>query len=253
MASQNAPSPSQASKPVVPKTKVKTTWPSVPPNADRTPIRTERLLLRPFEAADVEAVYELRQQPEVMIFTLSGIIDGDISESRTFVERFLPPKDTATYNFVAVYLGDDDKSGNADAKGVVIGVGGAHKTTPHLGWPEVGYMFRKEYWNKGFATEFLRAFSKAWWALPRTDVEIEVPTASVEGRGGDKTAENDGDVIEVQELLTAIIDANNIGSRRVLEKAGFKEYIQWKEPDSRAGFEGLDVTLASFLLTAPES
>ncbi|KAJ8129495.1 hypothetical protein O1611_g4133 [Lasiodiplodia mahajangana] len=252
MASQILPEPTQGSPPVPPKMKVKTTWPRVPPNAERTPIRTERLLLRPFEAADVEAVFELRQQPEVMLWTSFGTIDKDIDQSRTFVERFLPPNDTQTYNFVVVYLGDAGESD--DSNGVVIGVGGAHKTRSHLGWPEVGYMFRKEYWNKGFATEFLRGFSKAWWALPRNnEVEIEVDAESLEGRVESISEKNDGDAIQAPEILTALIEARNIGSRKVLEKAGFKEYKVWTEPDSRAGFEGLDATLAGFLLTAPES
>ncbi|KAJ8104673.1 hypothetical protein ONZ43_g7740 [Nemania bipapillata] len=250
MASQSVPEPPKAAHEVLPKTKVKTTWPSVPPNADRTPIRTERLLIRPFDAADVDAVFELRQQPEVMLWTSFGTIDKEIEESRVFVERFLPPKDTETFNFVVVYLGDDDKSENADANGVVIGLGGAHKTRPHLGWPEVGYMFRKEYWNRGFASEFLQAFNKAWWALPRNEVEIEVPVASLLKTG---TEENDGNVTQAPEILTAIIEERNIGSRRVLEKAGFKEFRKWTEPDSRAGFEGLDAALVAFLLTAPES
>ncbi|KAI1123281.1 acetyltransferase domain-containing protein [Nemania abortiva] len=233
------------------KIKVKTTWPEVPPNVERTPIRTERLLIRPFDAADVEALFEMRQQPEVMRWTSFGAVDKDIDQSRTFVERFLPPNDTKTYNFVVVYLGDAGESN--DANGVVIGAAGAHKTSYHLGWPEVGYMFRKEYWNKGLGTEFLRGFSKAWWALPRNEVEIEVDPASVEGREEGRSEKNDGDVIEVPEILTAMIEAKNVGSMRVLEKAGFREYKRWTEPDSRVGFEGLDAELVAFLLTAPES
>ncbi|KAI0109187.1 acetyltransferase domain-containing protein [Nemania sp. FL0031] len=251
MTSQNLPEPTQAPTPVSPKVKVKTTWPIVPPNADRTPIRTERLLLRPFDAADVDAVFELRQQPEVMLWTSFGTIDKDIDESRTFVERFLPPNDTQTYNFVVVYLGNAGE--NNDGNGVVIGVGGAHKTRSHLGWPEVGYMFRKEYWNKGFATEFLRGFTKAWWALPRKEIEIEIGADSLEGRVENADEKNEGGVIQAPEILTAIIEVRNIGSRRVLENAGFREYKVWTEPDSRAGFEGLDATLGGFLLTAPES
>ncbi|KAH8166006.1 hypothetical protein CIB48_g2231 [Xylaria polymorpha] len=198
MASPSLPEPPHAPPPASSKTKVKTTWPTIPPNIDRTPIRTERLLLRPYTAADADEVYGIRQQPEVMIWTRAGTVDKNVDGSRVFVERFLPPKDLVTYSFAIVYL--------------------------------VGYMFRKEYWNKGLATEFLRAFTKAWWALPRNEVEVEleVDAASVKGKG-----ENDGGDLEVRETLVAYIDANHIGSRRVLEKAGFKEYKRWIEPDSR--------------------
>lgn len=248
MASPSLPEPPHAPPPASSKTKVKTTWPTIPPNIDRTPIRTERLLLRPYTAADADEVYGIRQQPEVMIWTRAGTVDKNVDGSRVFVERFLPPKDLVTYSFAIVYLGDAGE--NEDAKGVIIGAAGAHKAHPDSGWPEVGYMFRKEYWNKGLATEFLRAFTKAWWALPRNEVEVEleVDAASVKGKG-----ENDGGDLEVRETLVAYIDANHIGSRRVLEKAGFKEYKRWIEPDSRVGFEGVDVELVGFLLEAPDS
>ncbi|KAI0531793.1 acetyltransferase domain-containing protein [Xylaria digitata] len=245
MASPSLPAPPHA-PPVTPsKIKVKTTSPSVPPNIDRAPIRTERLLIRPFDASDAEAVYELRKQPEVMQWTALGEIDKDVNQSLVYIERFLPPKDLDTYNFVVVYLGDTGKS--EDANGVVIGVAGCHKIRNDFGWPEVGYMFRKEYWGRGLGTEFLRAFTKAWWALPRNEIQLEVEAASVEKWCG----KNDGDVIQVPEILTAIIEAGNGGSRKVLERAGFREYNQWTEPDSRAGFEESTATLVAFLLESP--
>lgn len=47
---------------------VKTTLPRrpLPPNADRPVITTERLLIRAFQADDLDALYELRTQPAVM-------------------------------------------------------------------------------------------------------------------------------------------------------------------------------------------
>ncbi|KAI0441909.1 acetyltransferase domain-containing protein [Xylaria telfairii] len=246
MASPSLPEPAQGSPPASSKIKVKTTWPTIPPNIDRTPIRTERLLLRPYTAADAEKIHEIRQQPEVMIWTAAGVVDERIDESQVFVERFLPPKDLNTYSFAIVYLGDAGE--NKDEKGVVIGTAGAHKVHPDSGWPEVGYMFRHEYWSKGLASEFLRAFTKAWWALPRSEIELEVDAASVKGKG-----ENDGGVVEVREALFACILGTNIGSRRVLEKNGFKEYKRWVEPDSRPAFKGADAELFGFLLEAPDS
>ncbi|KAI8629687.1 acetyltransferase domain-containing protein [Xylariaceae sp. FL1651] len=250
MASPGVPAPPHPCPHTSSKIKVKTTWPSQPllPNSERKPIRTDRLLLRPFTDSDAEAIFEMRKQPEVMLWTSVGVPDKDIEASRSFVERFTPPNDAQTYDFAIVYM-----EGNNEAKeGIVIGSGGAHKVDLQLGWPEVGYMLRKEYWNKGLATEFMRAWTQAWWALPRSEVEIEVPVDSVLAvlkTGAEKT----GPVIQVPERLTAIIDANNTGSRRVLQKIGFAEYREWNEPDSRAEFEGNDVTLVGFMLEAPES
>ncbi|KAI0452486.1 acetyltransferase domain-containing protein [Xylaria acuta] len=246
MTSPSLPEPPHAPRPTSSKIKVQTTWPIIPPNTARAPIRTERLLIRPYTAADAEEVHTLRTQPEVMTWTSVGVVDKSVEQSRVFVERFLSPKDLETYNFAIVYLGG--ASENKDAKGVIIGTAGAHKIRPDLGWPEVGYLFRKEYWGKELATEFLRAFTKAWWALPRMEIELEVDAASVKEKAG-----NSGGMVEVPEVLTAYIRATNIGSRRVLEKTGFKEYKRWTEPDSRVGHEGEDAELVAFLLEAQES
>lgn len=237
--------------PAAPKIRVKTTWPTVGSHSSRTPIRTERLLICPHDAAYIEAIFEMRKQPEVMTWTALGVTDTDIEQSRTFVERFLPPKDLESYNFAVLYLGDAGE--NADADGVLVGVAGAHRVSPEQGWPEVGYLFRKEYWGKGLGTEFLRGFTKAWWALPRNEIELEVDAASVGKIGEGEGEKSDDAVIQVPERLVAIIEARNIGSRRVLEKAGFEECATWSEPDSRAGFEGLDAHLVKFRLEAPES
>lgn len=31
-------------------------------------------------------------------------------------------------------------------------------------WPELSYMFKKESWGKGFATEAVKAFMQFWWS-----------------------------------------------------------------------------------------
>ncbi|KAK5631554.1 hypothetical protein RRF57_007268 [Xylaria bambusicola] len=92
--------------PTPPKIRIKTTGPVVPPNIDRPPILTERLLLRQLDISDAEAVHALRTQPEVMQWTSVGTVDKDVDESRAWIKRFLPPKDLLTYNFVIVDRGD---------------------------------------------------------------------------------------------------------------------------------------------------
>ncbi|KAI0976723.1 acetyltransferase domain-containing protein [Xylaria arbuscula] len=247
MASPSLPGPPHELPPAPSKIQVKTTRATPPPNTDRESIRTERLLLRPFDASDAGALHEVRTQPEVMLWTRTGEVDKDVDHTFTFIERFLPPKDLETYDFAVVHLNDAAKSDDTD--GVLIGSAGVHSIHSSFGWPEVGYMFHKETWGKGIGTEFLRAFSKAWWALPRTEIQLEVDATSVEGRG----EKDSNGVIQVPEILTAVISAENIGSRRVLEKAGFREFKSWTEPDSRAGFEGESVALLAFLLEAPRT
>lgn len=74
--------------------RVKTTLPSppFPTNAERPPIRTERLLIRPLTQCDLPNTRALRTQPEVMQFTVAGRIDGDLSETQTKLDPFLPPR-----------------------------------------------------------------------------------------------------------------------------------------------------------------
>ncbi|KAK9775446.1 putative GNAT domain-containing protein [Seiridium cardinale] len=215
-------------------TKVRTTLPKqpLPPNSERAPIKTARLVLRPFVQSDFDGVRALRTQPEVMVFTMTGRIDGDLSETQAKLDASLPPNDVKTFNFT-ISLSDTDE---------LIGTGGVHKVESALGWPEVGYMFKREHWGKGYATEFMKGFVEAWWKLEREQAYMEVESQSIDMDG--KAEE----VKTVPELLSATIDANNAGSLRVLEKSGFKKFKTWTEPDARAGFEGMLVTLAGFVL-----
>ncbi|KAI2630217.1 acyl-CoA N-acyltransferase [Hypomontagnella submonticulosa] len=214
-----------------PKVKVRTRLPTrpLPPFAERKVIRTERLILRPFSEDDLDGLYALRTQAEVMNFTLTGRIDADKEETRAFIARFLPPNDSETYN-VMICLA---------STGEIIGNGGMPRMDQTFGWPEIGYMIKREHWGQGYATEFLRGFVDNWWTLPRSEVELEVDPRSVDGSRN------------VPDMLTAVIDDDNRGSRRVLEKTGFREFKQWFEADSREGHSG-NVSLVGFKLSSAE-
>ncbi|KAK8132915.1 hypothetical protein PG999_001088 [Apiospora kogelbergensis] len=220
--------------------KVKTTLPQLPflPNADRKPIQTERLIIRALAQDDLHALHQLRTQPEVMIFTRTGRIDGDLSETQARLDKFLPPTgDIETYN-MAVCLA---------ATGEMVGIGGVHNPgacSDEFGWPEIGYQFNREHWGRGYATEFMRAFLESWWAIPRAEAEIEVDLHTVPAG---YLLENGG---RVPEMLVAVVDAVNMGSSRILQKTGFECYREWKEPDSRAGFEGQDVALVEYAFSS---
>ncbi|KAI1375316.1 acyl-CoA N-acyltransferase [Hypoxylon crocopeplum] len=206
--------------------KVKTTLPTSPllPNSERKPIRTERLILRPFAEDDLDDIWTMRTQPEVMNFTATGRIEADKKETWAFMARSMPPNDLTSYNYVICLASTGELIGTGGARGVGLS-----------GWPEIGYMFKREHWGNGYATEFLRSLVDNWRTLPRSEIELEVDGRSIDGAG------------EVPESLKAVIDENNLGSRRVLEKSGFREYIRWTEPDSREGITA-DVALVGFVL-----
>ncbi|KAI1747247.1 acyl-CoA N-acyltransferase [Xylaria castorea] len=215
--------------------KVKTTLPTqpFPANSARAPIRTERLVIRPLTQDDLEADHALRTQPEVMACTATGMVDGDLSKTQERLDPFLAPRDVDTYN-PAICLA---------STGEFIGLGGVYSTTSELGWPEVGYLLKKEHWGRGYGTEFLKAFVEAWWSLPRSETETMVDALSVD-------APREGDA--VPERLCAMVESTNTGSLRVMEKAGFKQFKTWKQACRRPGAEGTDVTLIGFVNLGPE-
>ena len=110
--------------------------------------------------------------------------------------------------------------------GEFIGIGGNHQVNPELGWPELGYMLKEEHWGKGYATEFVGAWLKAWDALEREEVEVVVDARTVEGvREG--TA--------VKEIVVAVTSADNPKSQRILGKSGFERFMVYEEEGTRPG------------------
>ncbi|KAJ5090525.1 hypothetical protein N7532_009209 [Penicillium argentinense] len=181
----------------------------LPPHDARSPLTTDRLLIRPLAASDAEALYVLRTQEEVMRWTSKGEIDPNIEATREKLNHFLPPNDAKTFN-CAICLKDSGK---------LIGMGGCHLYPAEHGWPELGYIFRKEFWGKGIATEFVSAWLRAWEELPRSEREVNVQKNMVNGEGA------------VQEHLIAITELANLGSQGVLLKAGFERFREYEEKD----------------------
>ncbi|KAG8163571.1 hypothetical protein KVR01_006868 [Diaporthe batatas] len=229
--------------------RVRTTLPVLPPNSSRPHVTTPRLVLRPFDPSDLDALYTLRQQPEVMQWTTVGRVDVDREETAAKLGLFLPPNDTKTFN-CAICLRET---------GELIGQGGVHAfeqpagdatAGPQLGWPEVGYMIRKEWWGRGIATEFLRAFLGMYSGLPRKGrVDREVTASSAEGAGGPGPgpelgagagAEAEAEA-EVREALVAVIDASNAASQKILERCGFESFLSFSDVDMRAQDKTIDL------------
>ncbi|KAK4451668.1 GNAT N-acetyltransferase [Podospora aff. communis PSN243] len=193
---------------------VKTTRPVIPfpPNEDREPIYTERLIIRPFAPEDLEDLRVLRTQPEVMQWTYRGCVDKDMGETRERLDDNLGERAVNKYNFVIALR----------STGEFIGCGGSHNYVSCFGWPEIGYMLKKEYWGRGLATEFLKGFLGRWKTLPREEVEVEVDGRSVvRDEGG-----------QVKEVMVGITEERNGGSNGVLEKNGFERFGTWAERET---------------------
>lgn len=180
---------------------------------DRLPVHTERLTIRPFVDSDVHALHELRSQPEVMQWTTQLTPDPDLAATAKRLKREIVPDGNLTYNFALC-----DR-----ATGALLGGGGCNTREGELGWPEIGYTFRKEAWGKGLGTEFVRGFLKMYWALPRVEVQLEVDKDMVE------VAEHNPAL--ARECIVAVTDARNIGSNKVLQKNGWRHVKSFQEPD----------------------
>jgi hypothetical protein len=150
---------------------------------------------------------------------MAGVPDKDLDETRTRLEMYLPPKDEATFNFAICDRGTGD----------LIGMGGCHMWRGSWGWPELGYMMRKEAWGRGLATEFLRGWLGAWDRLEREEVEMEVDGRSVDGM----VVGEEGGLM--REQLIAITAVGNDKSQGVLRKAGFEWFVTWLAQDSTKG------------------
>lgn len=191
---------------------VKTTLPTqpLPPIVARLPIITDRLIIRSWLPTDLAQLRVLRTQPEVMQYTMVGHVDLDEAVTQAWLARWTASNDVLTHN-CAITLRET---------GELIGSGGTHSLKSDFGWPELGYMFRSEFWGKGYATEFVRAYTASWAALPREEVEIMVDPRTVDADG--KTAE---------EQLIAITEDVNEGSQRVLRKCGWEHFVTWRDSD----------------------
>jgi RimJ/RimL family protein N-acetyltransferase len=163
---------------------------------------TARLLIRPIIPDDVVEFHILRTQPEVMIFTSSGKVDVDTEATSIWVKRFTHPNDTKTFSFAIEEL---------DNPGTIVGTVGSHVAEP----PTLGYMFRKEFWGKGYATEALKGWMEEYWKLPRREIEHSDSLPEV----GELKLDDNG---AAREVLVAEVESENKASSKIMEKCGFK-------------------------------
>ena len=113
------------------------------------PIETSRLLIRPFtrEAGDVAAMHALFSDPEVVKY-IGGVLSDTIQKTQERVWRWINYQETLGYSCWAVL----EKS-----SGEIIGDCGLFPFENKGPEVELGYDFRRDRWNRGYATEAARA------------------------------------------------------------------------------------------------
>ncbi len=103
-------------------------------------LETDRLILRPLNEKDVDAIFVMRSDPEVMRFIREP---QDRDESANWVELVSSRWATEQIGFCAMV----EKS-----SGKFVGWCGLWRLK-ETGEIEVGYALAKEFWGKGYATE----------------------------------------------------------------------------------------------------
>lgn len=125
---------------------------------NRTTLETKRLRLRLFTLDDLQVMFKLCTDPDVIKFADTAV--KDMEEARQRLEKG-PLSDYKKYGYgrFAVELKETGK---------VIGFCGI-KYLPEIDLPEVGYRYLKEYWGKGIGTEA----AKACVEFARDDLKIK--------------------------------------------------------------------------------
>ena len=115
-----------------------------------TKLRTERLVLRPFERQDAVALFEIFSDPAVMRYW-SSLPHTCVQQTEALIEETIEADPATTSEFIV------------ERNGVVIGKAGFWKV------PEVGFLFHPSVWGQGIAAEALRAVIAFGFDVRRLD------------------------------------------------------------------------------------
>lgn len=169
-------------------------------------LETERLLLRRLDANDAEEVLALRGNPEIMKY-----IPRPLAKSKEDALEHINMIEEKIVNNIGVNWGITIK-GNSK----IIGIIGHYKISPENHRSEIGYMSFPEVNGKGYMSEAIKAV--LIYGFEQMDLHS----------------------------IEAIIDPDNIGSERVLQKNGFVKEAHILENELWEG-KYLDTVIYSLL------
>jgi ribosomal-protein-alanine N-acetyltransferase len=145
-------------------------------------LETERLILRPMSATDINALHLIFTDPKVMASFGGELLNRE--QMLHWLQRNLDHQNRYGYGLFSVLLKES---------GELIGDCGLEQMEVEgVRVAELGYDFRSEYWNQGFATEAVCAVRD--YAF---------------------------DILQLPQLIS-LIRVGNLASKRVAEKVGMK-------------------------------
>jgi len=109
------------------------------------PIETDRLLIRAFEAADIDSMVDIYGDPEVMRHIYFGVLDR--AGTAALLEEYRSAQEESGLSTWAVV---------EKGSGTVVGDVGFGLYAP-TGEPELGYTLAAAVWGRGYALEAARA------------------------------------------------------------------------------------------------
>lgn len=111
-------------------------------------IGTERLVLRDFEEADWKLVHDYASDPEVVRYMPWG--PNTVEDTKNFIRRAIayPQEQPRRSYSLAVVLASQN---------VLIGGCGIYVSNPDEREGYIGYVFNRNYWRQGYATETAKA------------------------------------------------------------------------------------------------
>ncbi|MEY2440029.1 MAG: hypothetical protein QOI34_1414 [Verrucomicrobiota bacterium] len=151
-------------------------------------LETQRLILRPFQGADLEVMAGLMANPDFMRFS-TGIYSRE--QTATFLEKVLGWVRDGLPSQFAVMMRDT---------GELFGYCGFfHQLVDESAEVEIGYRLHPHYWNRGLATEAARAVRDHGFR----DLQLGrlISLIHVDNAASRRVAEKNGMMLEKQTLF----------------------------------------------------
>jgi len=141
-------------------------------------LETERLLLRPFEKSDAQAMYDNWASDEEVTKYLTWNAHTNIEETKfilnLWIEEYQKPE---RINCGIVLKETNELIGGIDVVGYIEGV------------PVIGYCISRKHWNKGIMSEALKELTNYLFSIGHTKIRVD---AMVDNIGSNRVIQKCG-------------------------------------------------------------